>query len=207
MWLLLILLPATVSCQQVSEVEKLEKSLSARTTSINHVMGDPKFRHLRNEPGFRDLVRTYAPTGRAVVVPSTEPGTPVTLKGRFVDSDGSPRPGVLFYFYHTKSDGYYGKDNLAELFGYLRSDKDGLFEIQTIMPGGYPGEEFPCHVHVEVFDEKGNRIFGTEFQFAEDRRMTPSMMTESKQHRNLISKNTGSESHPVYQYTVVLPRR
>jgi hypothetical protein len=75
------------------------------------------------------------------------------------------------------------------------------------MPGGYPGEVFPSHVHVEVFDEKGSRIFGTEFQFEEDPRMTPSMMAESKQHRNLISKNAGSKSRPVYQYTVVLPRR
>jgi protocatechuate 3,4-dioxygenase, beta subunit len=134
-----------------------------------------------------------------------------------VGKDQRPRANVLFYFYHTMHDGLYavnkaepgkpfqGQQELARLFGYMRTDSEGKFEIHTIKPAGYPGTNFASHVHLEIYDEEGKIIYGPEFQFEDDPRLDKASRESSIRHGNIVAPNSGTKEKPVYFFKVSLP--
>ena len=93
----------------------------------------------------------------------------------------------------------------ARLFGYLKTDSRGGFEFETIQPRGYPGSDFPGHIHIMVW-KNGEPITGmpNEFQFEDDPRLTPDRKARSLREGNMIEKNSGTENKPVYFYTIKL---
>jgi protocatechuate 3,4-dioxygenase beta subunit len=207
---ILFCISCVADAQKAGEtIGTLTSKLKSKELSAEQVLGESKYLPLHYEDGFRSLIRDHAPTGKINIVTSSETGQRIRIKGVMLDKkDKSPLANQLFYFYHTMSSGYYGENtDKAKLFGYLRTNKNGTFEIQTIKPGGYPGEKFPAHVHVEVYGPEGQAIFGTEFQFADDPRMDKEMEATSLRHGNLISKNTGSAVQPVYEYKIEVPSR
>ena len=189
---------------------ELDRLLKSGSMTVSALLTSEKYLELHPDKDFRSLIRKYAPKGKISVITPNEPGTRIQLKGRIVDKNQKPQPNVLFYFYHTMHNGLYaeggnGLQEIAKLFGYLRTDDAGRFEIDTIKPAGYPGERFPSHVHIEVYDQKGKIIFGTEFQFEDDSRLDKVTRENSVRYGNLVSANTGSPDKPVYVYTVTLP--
>jgi protocatechuate 3,4-dioxygenase beta subunit len=122
-----------------------------------------------------------------------EPGEPLVVTAQVVDRDGTAVRDALVYVYHTSSRGWYsdraahvaapeGDRQHARLFGYLRTDADGRFELRTVRPGGYPGSDLPAHIHVEVHPKgEGAASLVTEILFDDDPRLTPAARRRSDQ--------------------------
>ena len=75
----------------------------------------------------------------------------------------------------------------ARLFGYVKTDINGKFELHTIKPSGYPGSDLPAQIHVHVW-AKGYRNFVNEFLFDDDERLVGEIREQSIQNRFLVQK-------------------
>jgi protocatechuate 3,4-dioxygenase beta subunit len=75
------------------------------------------------------------------------PGTPIVLSGRVVSTDCRPVAGALLDFWHADSAGEY--DNVGQrLRGHQRSDAQGRYRLETILPAAYGWRT--RHIHVKV---------------------------------------------------------
>jgi protocatechuate 3,4-dioxygenase beta subunit len=93
------------------------------------------------------LVMIHRPTPsrlswKARIARSEEPGDRLTVAGRVFSPDGrTTGPGVTVYAYNTDAQGYYGenhKEYPPRLYGWMKTDGEGRFELRTIHPGWYP---------------------------------------------------------------------
>jgi protocatechuate 3,4-dioxygenase beta subunit len=199
------------SCAQSNPgIPELDRQMKSGTLTVSDVLTSEKYLSLHSDKEFRALIRKYAPQGKISVVTAGEPGIRVKLSGRFTDRDQKPKGNTLFYFYHTMHNGLYadggnGQQEIAKLFGYMRTDKDGKFEINTIKPAGYPGERFPSHVHLEIYDDNGKILLGTEFQFEDDPKLDKATRENSIRFGNYVAANSGTSQNPVYYYNVIVP--
>jgi len=202
----------TSCAQKKATLAELESAVKSGKLTVSEILSSEKYIDLHGDRGFRTLIKENAPAGKILVVTDKEPGSRVVLQGRLMGPDKQPLKNVLLYFYHTMHSGIYAKDQdqrqqeLSQLFGYMRTDGNGAFEIHTIKPGGYPGEKFPSHVHVEVYNREGTVAFETEFQFSDDARLTSDMRANSSRYGNLVAENSGTKERPVYRYDMVLPK-
>jgi protocatechuate 3,4-dioxygenase, beta subunit len=217
-----LILIVNCSCAQsgneFNQLNQLQSSLKEGKLKTQDVLTSEKYLELHSDPAFRELIRNYAPAGKISIVTPSEPGKRIRITGVIVDHNQRPMMNILFYFYHTMHDGLYavnkkepgkafqGQQSVAKLFGYIRTDGDGKFEINTIKPAGYPGEKFPSHVHIEIYDSTGKIRLGTEFQFADDPRLDKATRENSVRYGNLVSDNIGTNDKPVYHYKIVLPK-
>jgi protocatechuate 3,4-dioxygenase beta subunit len=178
-------LPAAVR----RRIEELAAALAAGTTSANDVLADPGSNDLRPFPLFRERIAEHAVTGRAVLVPRGEPGTPLAVALRVVRRGGAPYSGVRVYAYQTCSKGWYaaeaphvegnsGDFRFARLFTHGVTDADGRLELVTVHPAGYPRTELPSHIHLLLEGAEGH-VRGTEVRFEDCPRMTPAVRAES----------------------------
>ena len=65
---------------------------------------------------------------------------------------------------------YEGDMRYARLFGYVKTNKNGRFELHTVKPSGYPKSDLPSHIHVHV-TAAGYSSYVTEFLFDDDERL------------------------------------
>jgi len=107
----------------------------------------------------------------ARIAPESEPGTPLVVHGRLLDTSGAPLSGAVVFAYHTDRDGLYdrpaGAAHSWRLRGWARTDNEGRFEFRTIRPAPYPSRQIPAHVHVNVYAPSGRYSAG-ELRFADD---------------------------------------
>ena len=114
-----------------------------------------------------------APERSSLIEPGST-GTPVILKGRVMTVDCQSLPGTLLDFWQTDANGEY--DNQGFRFrGKLFADEMGNYQLETILPGLYPGR--PAHIHVKVTPAGGTELttqiyfpgpeFGDADQFVE----------------------------------------
>lgn len=159
--------------------------------SVSEVMTDGALLPVRSWPRFRALIRENAPVGAVAMVPASEPGELLQVRGTVVDAQGRPVKGALIYAYHTDAKGWYsdkaahfsgnsGDTNFARLFAYLKTDEAGRYSLRTIRPAGYPGTDLPAHIHVHI-DAAGSTSYVTEVVFEDDPRLTPKWKESSKQ--------------------------
>jgi protocatechuate 3,4-dioxygenase beta subunit len=95
-----------------------------------------------------------------------EPGMPgihLLLFGRVYDQDCNPISGVRLDFWQADANGEYDNQGYT-LRGYVFSDEDGSYTLETIEPGRYPGR--PPHIHVKVFSPDGRELLTTQIYFA-----------------------------------------
>jgi len=103
------------------------------------------------------------PSNSITLIGDSEPGQRLTIHGRVAGENGQPVAGARLHVYQTDASGRYtpGKpmaEPHARLAGWLRTDKDGKFELHTIRPGGYPKavrlgdreRKIPAHIHIDV---------------------------------------------------------
>jgi protocatechuate 3,4-dioxygenase beta subunit len=171
------------------------------------ILTDASFLPVHEWPRFRDLIRNSAQPPPLTIVSAAEPGEHLTVTGRVVDASGQPVKAAVVYFYQTSSKGWYsdraahiggneGDRRHARLFGYLRTDGEGRFELHTIRPAGYPDSDLPAHIHVEV--EPAGKPAGkliTEIQFDDDPRLTAEWRKRSQQEGFIIAKVTTDSEH------------
>ena len=164
------------------------------------ILSDASFLPAHEWPRFRQLMRDSAQPAPLTIVSAKEQGEPLTVTGRVVEGSGQPVKAAVMYFYQTSSKGWYsdraahvggkeGDRKHARLFGYLKTDAEGRFELRTIRPAGYPNSNLPAHIHIEVeLANKPAAILITEIQFDDDTRLTADLRKRSQQEGFIIAK-------------------
>lgn len=127
-----------------------------------------------HRPTPRDLSRT------TTIVTDAEPGERLVVEGRVFTPDGrTPAPGVIVYAYNTDAQGYYGENHTEyppRMYGWMRTDASGRFELRTIHPGRYPGMHVPSHVHIELWGGGYPLQWTDDLRFAGDSYLTVDMI-------------------------------
>jgi protocatechuate 3,4-dioxygenase, beta subunit len=92
---------------------------------------------------------------KSVLSKKSDKDLPMVVSGTVYGADGkTPAPNVLIYFYHTDSEGRYGRGNGEARHGHFRgwmlTDKQGRYEFSSIIPAPYPERKFAAHVHMTL---------------------------------------------------------
>lgn len=73
------------------------------------------------------------------ITADTEPGERLIVSGQvFAPNSKTPAAGVTLYAYNTDAEGYYGVAHAEyppRLYGWMKTDSAGRFELRTIRPG------------------------------------------------------------------------
>jgi protocatechuate 3,4-dioxygenase beta subunit len=187
--------------EETEQIKTLIAKAEARLrsgTSTTDILRDPAYLPAHEWPRFRTLIRRHATTSRLVIVCPGEEGDPLMVTGKVIDRAGNALAGAILYAYQTSAKGWYsdraahiaaheGDRKHARLFGYLRTDESGRFELKTIRPVGYPDSDLPAHIHIEVRRDDDPQVnLTTEIQFDDDPRLTPAMRARSRREGFVI---------------------
>jgi protocatechuate 3,4-dioxygenase, beta subunit len=133
------------------------------------------------------MIRHPAPANiasHAKITQPDEPGEPLMVKGQVFASDGkTPAPAVTVYAYNTDAQGYYGEHHAEyppRLYGWMKTDDAGRFELVTIKPGRYPGMHVPAHIHFSLWGGGYPPQWVDELRFEGDSYLTPAMIAEDR---------------------------
>ena len=100
-----------------------------------------------------------APSWFLALAKKGEPGAPLVVEGRVLDSHGRPIGDALLHVYHADASGTYGHGyKEARLAGTLRTNALGAYRIRTVLPG--LGEGNP-HIHFRLTPPNGAPRVGT----------------------------------------------
>ena len=136
------------------------------------------------------LVMIHRPTPgnlswRTQIAADREPGEPLIVAGQVFAPDGhTPAPGVTVYAYNTDAQGYYGENHTEyppRIYGWMKTDSTGRFELRTIRPGCYPNMQAPAHVHFELWGGGYPLQWTGELKFEGDRYLTPDALAKDAQ--------------------------
>lgn len=135
--------------------------------AVNHERDDEATKNSVLGPFFRDE-RPSLPDGSDIS--AGQPGTPLFMRARVLDTSGRPVAGATFDVWHSDAEGHYDAD-LADVSGtamrgQFRTREDGSVSFRSIAPASYPipadgpvGELMratqrslmrPAHVHVRI---------------------------------------------------------
>jgi protocatechuate 3,4-dioxygenase, beta subunit len=133
------------------------------------------------------MIRHPAPAGitsRARIAQPGEDGEPLVVHGQVFAPDAkTPAPGVTVYAYNTDAQGYYGENHTSyppRLYGWMKTDDQGRFELLTIKPGRYPGMRVPAHIHFAFWGGGYPPQWVDELRFEGDSYLTPAMIAEDQ---------------------------
>jgi protocatechuate 3,4-dioxygenase beta subunit len=84
---------------------------------------------------------------RTSLIDATANGLPLTLQGYVLTADCQPVAGALLDFWQANAQGQYDNVGYA-LRGHQFTDSAGRYQLETIVPGLYPGRTE--HIHVKV---------------------------------------------------------
>ena len=211
---LLFLLPVHCIGQDVKKrLEEVNNQLASGSKTVSAILIDPALMQYHSLTEFREIIRKYAKQEKIGLANKSEPGTPVTIKGKLIGNEAGSN--LLIYVYHTDNRGWYsdtaahvqmreGDRGHARLFGYLKSDANGQFEFTTIHPQGYPKSDLPQHIHLEVYNSAGTNLVVTELLFDDDARLKGDIRKSALQNGFQVSKNEGRNGAEVYSYVVNL---
>ena len=199
-------------------LKKIESSLQNKTVTISSVLSDKNYLSLHPQTPFRELIKKNATTYPLKIVTSSEPGKKIRVVCTIKNEAGQPVSDALVYLYQTDAKGWYAADaphvlqnegdmRHARLFGYVKTDKNGQFELHTVKPSGYPGSDLPAHIHVHVWSDN-HRTYVTEFLFDDDERLVGNIRENSIRNNFLIAK-PGKASAPFdqqFNYVVTLKK-
>jgi protocatechuate 3,4-dioxygenase beta subunit len=113
------------------------------------------------------------------IAPANEPGERLVVSGRLLRKDGrTPASGIVLYAYHTNAKGIYPRrgdetgngQRHGYLRGWLKTDAQGRYRIESIRPGGYPGRRDPAHIHLVVREGDAPEYWIDELIFEDDPR-------------------------------------
>ncbi len=81
-------------------------------------------------------------------------GERMLIEGTVFKEDGvTPARDTLIYFYHTDTDGLYGRNGQhrhGRYRGWVLTGEDGRYGFYTIKPVHYPNRGGPAHVHMTI---------------------------------------------------------
>jgi protocatechuate 3,4-dioxygenase beta subunit len=79
-------------------------------------------------------------------------GTPMIVTGFVLSTECEPIPNALLDFWHADDAGVYDNEGF-KLRGHQFADDEGVFYLETIVPGLYPGRTRHFHVKVQAPDQ------------------------------------------------------
>jgi protocatechuate 3,4-dioxygenase beta subunit len=101
----------------------------------------------------------------------------LVVTGTALQPDGkTPAPNVIIYYWHTDDNGLYAPDSQTpekarahgNLRGWVKTDENGFYKINTSRPAAYPGQDIPQHIHLSIKEpDIGNEYFA-DLYFADD---------------------------------------
>lgn len=124
-----------------------------------------------------------------------EPGTHLEITGIVYKPDGkTPAGGVVLYIYHTDAHGLYSsaKDQVhakrhGHLRGWVKTNEQGQFKINSIRPAPYPNGNIPAHLHIFVKEPHKTLYYIDEVWFTDDPLVTSELKRKAeKRGGNLI---------------------
>ena len=192
-------------------IKETEEKLKTNKATISQILTDKKYDAVHPETSFRELIKKYCKAEVISIATDTIPGRKIKVIGTIKNTDGKPIADALIYLYHTDARGWYAADaphvsmnegdmRHARLFGYVKTDKDGKFELHTIKPSGYPQSDLPAHIHVHI-DANGYQPVITEFLFDDDERLVGNIRENSIRNKFMISKPEKPELPFVQKFT------
>jgi protocatechuate 3,4-dioxygenase, beta subunit len=152
-------------------------------TSDSLAQADPSWLRSWNE-AVANRPDSMSSSGR--VAPEDEPGIPMVIEGRVVDPDGSAAGGVVVHVYHRDQDGFdFGPGDNAlttwRLQGWVKTDGDGRFRLQTIRPGtDHMGRE-GAHIHITLESDDYGRQWAPTVFLSDDPLLTETQRRRSRE--------------------------
>ena len=207
-------------CQLNKEtlIKEVEERLKTNQATNSQILTDRKYDAVHPETFFREIIEKYCKAETISIATDTIPGKKIKVIGTVKDTNGKPVADALVYLYHTDARGWYAADaphvlmdegdfRHARLFGYVRTDKNGRFELQTVKPSGYPKSDLPAHIHVHV-SANGHLSYETEFLFNDDERLVGNIRKNAVRNNFLIAKpeKTGSPFAQKFSYSMTLQK-
>jgi len=116
------------------------------------------------------------------------------VTGRVFQLDGkTPAPNTIIYYWHTDEQGLYSSDQHVpkealrhgKLRGWVKSDANGNYTIQTSRPAAYPNETIPQHIHLSI-KEKNMSEYYADLYFDDD----PLYLTHQKKYGKIDRAGT-----------------
>ena len=96
------------------------------------------------------------------------PGTRLVVTGYVYSTDCRPIPGALLDFWQADDAGVYDNEGYR-LRGHQFADEDGRFELETIVPGLYPGRTRHIHVIAQAGRPDGHQpLLITQLYFPDE---------------------------------------
>ena len=184
--------------------------------SVSQILTDKKYLSIHPDTNFRELIEKFSSDKTLAIAPADEPGKKIQVICTVKNEAGNVVPGALVYLYQTDAKGWYAADvphvqmnegdmRHARLFGYVKTNNKGQFELHTVKPSGYPKSDLPAHIHVHL-NADGYRAYVSEFLFDDDERLVGEIRANA-QRNNFIISNPGKASAPFQQqfsYSITL---
>jgi protocatechuate 3,4-dioxygenase beta subunit len=117
-------------------------------------------------------------------------GVPVTLTGFVLDRKGKPIKGALLDFWHADADGQYDFTGFR-CRGHQLSEANGRYELQTILPGIYPGRTRHYHVRLQALP---GPILTTQLYFPGEPRNSSDFLFRRDLLLNVRDTNQGRQA-------------
>jgi protocatechuate 3,4-dioxygenase beta subunit len=195
-------------------VKQIDDQLAKGTVTINAILSNPAYMDLHKLTAFRQVIKKHAKSMSVTLVTDKEPGVQTSVKGKLVSANKTPLANTLVYVYQTDHRGWYADDKPhveqnegdrghARLFGYLKTNAQGEFELHTIRPASYPNSTLPQHIHFEAFSNNGSALIITELLFDDDPMLVGELRERFLREGFVVAKNTGTKEKQLFSYTVM----
>jgi len=123
-------------------------------------------------------------------------GSKLVLTGRVLTTDCKPVAHALLDWWHADNEGEYDNSGFR-LRGHQYTDKNGIFRLETIVPGLYPGRT--RHVHVKV-QAPNKPVLTTQLYFPDE----PGNRRDGLFNSNLLMNVTNKGANVAAGYTFVV---
>lgn len=214
-----------VSCRSTAQsdstllLKEATIKLQNKSVTVSGILADKKYLAIHPVTAFRELIKENSNTDILQISTPDEPGKKIRVLGTITNKEGQPVTGALVYMYQTDYKGWYaagsphvggneGDMQHARLFGYVKTDANGKFELNTIKPSGYPRSDLPAHIHVHVWAD-GYTAFVNEFLFDDDDRLVGKIREQSVSNQFMISKpeKTTALFDQQFSYNMILDKQ
>lgn len=139
--------------------------------------------------------KTHSPE-RSSLVESGMTGAKLTLSGYVLTPDCKPVAHALLDFWQANAEGQYDNNGYT-LRGHQFTDENGHYQLETIVPGLYPGRT--VHIHVKVQAPNGPSLTTQLFEPGESQNQSDSIY-DARLLMNVQNVNGGQAA--VYNFVV-----